>query len=131
MLINVFNEINLNVCNCSITSQYGTVKGLAVVHIIMVNIVLFLNQVCARQRLVFIWFLEIVFVRKVSMLVCVCVCVSAPKTINYIHVILHLYNQLNKFVAFRNIMKLSMHGCGLCNEACLDRNRSNKAMLAP
>ena len=39
-------------------------------------------------------------------------CVSAPEAINYIHVILNLYNQLNKFVAFRNVMKLSMYGCG-------------------
>ena len=56
------------------------------------------------------WFLEIAFIREVGMRVCVCVCVSAPKAINNIHVILNLYNQLNKFVAFRNIMKLSMHG---------------------
>ena len=66
-----------------------------------------------------------------TMLVCLCVYVSAPKAINYIHVIMNLYNQLNKFVAFRNITKLSMHGHGLCNEARRDRNRSNKAMLVP
>ena len=35
----------------------------------------------------------------------VCVCVSAPEAINYIHMILNLYNQLKKFVAFRNITK--------------------------
>ena len=73
------------------------------------------------------WFLEIAFVHDVDM----SVCVSTPETINCICVKLHLYNQLNKFVALRNIMKLSMHGCGLCNEAHCDRNQSNKAMLAP
>ena len=62
------------------------------------------------------------------MCVCVCVCVSAPKTINYIF---NLYNQLNKFVAFGNVTKLSMHGRGLCNEARRDRNQSNKTMLVP
>ena len=56
-------------------------------------------------------------------------CVSAPEAINYIHVILNLYKQLNKFVAFKNVTKLSMHGRGLCNEARHDRNQSNKAML--
>ena len=61
----------------------------------------------------------------------VCVCVSTPEAINYIHVIFYLYNQLNKFVAFRNIMKLSMHGRAICNEAPRNRNQSNKAMLAP
>ena len=54
-------------------------------------------------------------------------CVFAPKGINYIHVILRLYNQLDKFDAFRNVMKLSMHGRGLCNKARHDRNQSNKA----
>ena len=34
----------------------------------------------------------------------VCVCVSTPEAINYIHDIFNLYNQLNKFVAFRNVM---------------------------
>ena len=62
---------------------------------------------------------------------CVRVYVSAPEAINFIHVILNLYNKLNKFVAYRNVMKLSMHGCGLCNRACRDRNQSNKAMLVP
>ena len=61
--------------------------------------------------------------------VCVCVCVPAPKAINHIHMILNLYNQLNKFVAFRNITKLSMYGPGHCNEARHDRNQSNKAIL--
>ena len=51
---------------------------------------------------------------------------STPEAINYIHMILNLYNQLNKFVAFRNAMKLSMHGRGLCNEARHERNQSNK-----
>ena len=69
------------------------------------------------------WFLEIAFVHDVSM------CVH-PEAINYIHVILNLYNQLNKFVAFRNIPKLSMHGNGFCNKASCDRNQNNKAMLA-
>ena len=41
------------------------------------------------------------------------VCVSAPEAIYYIHVILNLYNQLNKFAAFRNVTKLSMHEHGL------------------
>ena len=68
------------------------------------------------------WFLEIAFVGM---------CVSAPEVINYIHVILNLYNQLNKSLAFRNVTKLSMHGCSLCNEVCCDKNQINKAMLAP
>ena len=71
------------------------------------------------------------FVREVSMRVCevsMRVCVSAPEAINYILVILNLYNQLNKFITFRNVTKLSMHGCGLCNEVRRDRNQSNKAM---
>ena len=58
------------------------------------------------------WFLEIAFVRDIGMSVCVCACVCVrPEAINYIHVILKLYNQMNKFVAFRNVMKLAMHGC--------------------
>ena len=65
------------------------------------------------------WFLEIAFVREVGMCACVHVCVSASKAMNYIHVILNLYNQLNKFVTFRNVTKLSIYGCGLCNEAPL------------
>ena len=52
----------------------------------------FLNQAHA-------WFLEIAFVRNVGMCVRTCVC-PRPEAINYIHVILNLYNQLNKFVAF-------------------------------
>ena len=60
------------------------------------------------------------------MCVCTHVCVC-PEAINYIYVILNLYNQLNKFVTFRNVTKLSMHGNGLCNEARSDRNQSNKA----
>ena len=78
------------------------------------------------------WFLENAFVCDVGMCVCVraCVCVSAPEAINYIKVIFNLHNQLNKFVAFRNGMKLSMHGSGLCNETRHDRNQSNNAMLA-
>ena len=38
-----------------------------------------------------------------SVCVCVCVsvcaCVSTPESINYIHMIFNLYNQLNNFVA--------------------------------
>ena len=83
------------------------------------DFVLFLNQA-------YDWFLEIAFVHEVGMLVCV----STPEAINYIHVILNLYNQLNKFVAFRNVTKLSMHGRGLCNEVRRDRNQSNEAILA-
>jgi len=65
----------------------------------------------------YFWFLEIAFVREVGMLVCVCVCVCVrPQAINYIHVILNLYNQLNKFVAFRNVTKLSMYRRGFYNE---------------
>ena len=65
-------------------------------------------------------------------LVCLCVCMCArvcvcPKAINYIHVILNLFNHLNKYVTFRNVTKLSMHKCGFCNEAHYDRNQSNKA----
>ena len=56
------------------------------------------------------------------------VCVSALKAINYIHM---MCNQLNEFVAFRNVTKLSIHRRGLCNEACHDRNQINKAMLVP
>ena len=33
----------------------------------------------------------------------VCLCVSALEAINYINMILNLYNQLNKFVVFRNL----------------------------
>ena len=58
-----------------------------------------------------------------------CACVFGPEAINYIHVIFNLYKQLNKFVAFRNITKLSIHGRGFCNEARRDRNQSNKTML--
>ena len=72
------------------------------------------------------WFLEIAFVCDISM----CVCVY-PEAINYIHVILNLYNQLKKFVAFRNVTKLSMHGRGLCNKACKDKNQSNEDILVP
>ena len=79
------------------------------------------------QKLARTWFLEIASVRDVGM--CVHVCVSALEAINYIHMILNLYNQLNKFVAFRNVTKLSMHGRGLCNEARRNRNQSNMAML--
>ena len=54
------------------------------------------------------------------------VCVPAPEAINYLHMIL---NQLNKFVVFRNVTKLSMHGCSLCKEARHDRNQSNKCYI--
>ena len=66
---------------------------------------------------------------------CACVhvhvCVYTPEATNYIEVIFSLYNQLNKFVVLRNLMKLSMHRHGLCNEARRDRNQSNKAMFMP
>ena len=68
------------------------------------------------------WFLEIAFVHDVGMSVCMCV---HPEGINYIQVILNLYNQLNKFVVFRNVTKLSIHGHGFCNEAHHDRDQSN------
>ena len=42
--------------------------------------------------------------------VCVRMCVSAPEAINYVHVIFNLYNQLDKFVAFRNVTKLLCMG---------------------
>ena len=44
----------------------------------------FLNQARAGLRLARAWFLEIAFVREVSMCVCVCVdvCVSAPEAMN-------------------------------------------------
>ena len=56
-------------------------------------------------------------------------CVPTPKAVNYILVILNLYNQLKKFVVFRNVAKLSMHRRGLYNEARCDRNQPYKAML--
>ena len=90
------------------------------------------------------WILIIAFVCDIGVCVCVCVrvcvcvCVYAcvyvcfhPEAIKYIHVILSQYNQLSKFVAVKNITYLSMHGCGLYNETCHDRNQPNKAMLAP
>ena len=57
------------------------------------------NQASASRT--FVWFLFL------TSSVCVCprACVSAPEAINYIHMILNLYNQLNKFVTFRDIMK--------------------------
>ena len=82
----------------------------------------FLNQ---AWRLAHAWFIEIVFVHEVGMLVCV----STLEAINYIHVIFNLYNQLNKFVVFRNVTNRSMHGRDFCNEARCDRNQSNKAIL--
>ena len=78
------------------------------------------------------WFVEIAFVREVGVCVCLCMCMCPPpKAINFIHVILTLYNQLNKFVVFRNVTMLSMYGRGLCSKAHRDRNQSNKAMLVP
>ena len=55
-----------------------------------------LNQACASQSTS--GFLKL-------LLFVMPVCVSTPKAINYIHVIFNLYNQLNKFVMFRNITK--------------------------
>ena len=86
-----------------------------------------LSQSHAGQRPARAWFLEIAFVREVGM----SACVSAPEAIDYIHAILNLYNQLNKFVAFRDVTKLSMQGCGHCNEARCDKNQPNKAILVP
>ena len=85
---------------------------------------MFIKPGASQPWPVHVCFLEIAFVCKVGM----SVCVPAPEDINYI---LNLYNQLNKFVVFRNITNLSMHGRGLCNKARRDRNQSNKAMLAP
>ena len=42
----------------------------------------FLNQLHAGLWLACDWFLEIAFVHNVCMLVCVCVCASAPEAIN-------------------------------------------------
>ena len=53
----------------------------------------------ACQQHMNVWFFEIAFFCDITM------CVAAPKAINYIHVILNLYNQLNKFVTFRNVTK--------------------------
>ena len=66
------------------------------------------------------------------------------QVLNLSHLKIALMQSLNSYVhakgiganrketpAFRNVMKLSIHGYGLCNEACHDRNQSNKAMLAP
>ena len=44
---------------------------------------------------------KIAFVHNTGM----CMCVSTPKAINYIHMIFNLYNQLNNFVTFRNVTK--------------------------
>ena len=82
----------------------------------------FLNQACTR-------FLEIAFVHDVGMCMCMCACVC-PRGYKLHSCDMNLYNQLNKSVAFRNVMKPSIYGRGLCNEAHRDRNQSNKAMLA-
>ena len=68
---------------------------------IIVVAVVFLDQACADLRPACALFLEIAFACNVG----VSVCVSAPEAINYIHVIYNLYNQLNKFVTFRNVTK--------------------------
>ena len=76
----------------------------------------FLNQVHAGRRLAHAFgFLKLLLSVKLACM-CACVCVPAPEVINYFHVILNLYNQLNKFVAFRDATKLSTHVCGLCNK---------------
>ena len=86
-----------------------------------INDEIFLNQAHA-------WFFKIAFVCEVGMCVraCVCVCVR-PRGYK-----LHSRDieQLNKFVAFKNVTKLSMHGRGHCNEAHRDRSQPNKAILA-
>ena len=56
------------------------------------------------------------------------VCVR-PKAINYICMISSLYNQLNKFVAVRNVSILCME-VAFSNGARRDRNQPNKAVSA-
>ena len=86
-----------------------------------------LSQVHAGQRLARSWFLEIAFVHDVGMSACVCVCL--PQAYKQHSRDIKPYNQLNKFVAFKNVTKLSMHGRDHCNEAHRDRNQANKLIL--
>ena len=58
-------------------------------------------------------------------------CVSTPQGYKLHSHDIEPVQPAEQFVAFRNVTKLSMYGCGLCNEARRDRNQSNKAMLAP
>ena len=46
-------------------------------------------------------FLELFLSIKLD--VCVCACVSAPESINYIHVIMNLYIKLSKFATFGKV----------------------------
>ena len=72
-------------------------------------------------------FHEIAFVHDIG----ASLCVSAPKAINYIHMIFNLCNQLKKFVTFRNITKQFLHGYSHWYEANCDGNQPYKAMLVP
>ena len=54
--------------------------------------------------------------------------VSPPQAINYIHVIFNLYNQLNKFVAFRNVTKFLWTGVAFVTKHVVTET---KVMLAP
>ena len=76
-------------------------------------------------RPVHAWFFEIAFVRDVGM----CVCPPQGYKLHSRDINFDLYNQLNKFVAFRNVTKF-IHGRGHCNEASHDKNQPNKAILA-
>ena len=49
------------------------------------------------------------FLKLLLSVTLICVCVSALKAINYIHMILNMYNQLNKFVMFINVMKATLY----------------------
>ena len=82
-------------------------------------IIKFLNHACAGRRPAHTWLL------LSTMLVCVCVCVCLSVCLSVCPEAMNLYDQLNKFVAFRNLIKLSMHWHDLCNEALCDRNQSN------
>ena len=48
----------------------------------LIEMFLFLNQVCADHRPVLTWFLKIDPVWIVGIYVCVCVCVSVPEAFN-------------------------------------------------
>ena len=61
----------------------------------MLLIIVNLNQACSLAYSRHVpGFLKIVFVQKVT----ICVCVSTPKVINYIDVILNMYNELYKLI---------------------------------
>ena len=73
-----------------------------------------LNQARAGLWLACAWFLEIAFCPM-----SVCVCVSAPEAINYIHVILNLYKQLNRFVTFINVAKQLFVGMAIVTKCVM------------